>query len=148
MVEIRITRELGDFEPKFAGPFTLRQAICLLFGAVPCYFLYMYLRPYMPVDVIGFLCFIPASIAAAFGWFKPYGMKMEIFLRSIFITTFLAPAARKYCGPNRTQVLLEKVVRAEMTALDIAQAEGPKQKKRDKKKEKSHKYKRSPLAYH
>lgn len=143
MVEIRITRELGDFEPRFVGPFTLRQCICLIIGAVPCYLLYTQLRAYLPVDVIGFFCIIPAGIAAAFGWFRPYGMKMEVFLRSIFITTFLAPASRKYRGPNRIQELIAKVEAAELKAQE-AEVSGTKKKK---KKEKAAKYKRSPLAY-
>lgn len=141
MVEIRITRELGDYTPKFIGPFTLRQFICLVGAGVPCYFLYSSLRGILPVDAIGFLCMIPAAIAAAFGWFRPYGMKMEVFIRSIFITMFLAPANRKYRATNRTKKLLSKIEAAELAAQEEAQG------KAKKKKEKPVKYKRSPLAY-
>ena len=141
MVEIRITRELGDFTPKFVGPFTLRQFICLVGAGVPCYFLYSSLRGILPVDAIGFLCIIPAAIAAAFGWFRPYGMKMEIFIRSIFITMFLAPANRKYRATNRTKKLLSKIEATELAAQEEAQG------KAKKKKAKPVKYKRSPHAY-
>lgn len=141
MVEIRITRELGDFTPKFVGPFTLRQFICLVGAGVPCYFLYSSLRGILPVDAIGFLCMIPAAIAAAFGWFRPYGMKMEIFIRSIFITMFLAPANRKYRATNRTKKLLSKIEAAELAAQEEAHG------KAKKKKAKPMKYKRSSLAY-
>lgn len=146
MIEIRISRELGDFKPKFVGPLTFRQFLCVLGGAVPIYFLYTQLKGHIPVDIIGFLCIIPAAIAGAFGWFKPYGMKMEVFLSSIFITTFLAPAKRRYQAPNRTYALLAKVSAAELAAQE-ADALGGKRKMMKKKKAEPPKYKRSPLAY-
>ena len=90
MIEIRITRELSDFAPKLIGPLTGRQCLCVLCGAVPCYFMYTGLTKVLPIDVVGFFCIIPAVIALAFGWIKPYGMKMEVFLRSVFITSVLA----------------------------------------------------------
>ncbi len=144
MVEIRITRELGDFEPRFIGPLTLRQALCVVCAAVPAYLLYTQLKGLLPVDVIGFICIIPAAIAGAFGWFRPYGMKFEVFLRSIFISSVLAPAIRKYKGPNRLRTLFSTVEKAELAALEEEGAGG---KRRKKKKAKPQKYKRSPLAY-
>ena len=142
MVEIRITRELGDFTPKFIGPFTLRQCICIFLGAIPCYLFYTQLKDYLPIDAIGFLCMIPAGIAAAFGWFKPYGMKMEIYLRSVFVTMFLAPATRRYRGPNHLEALFAKIEAAEKEYQEEISG-----KKRKKKQAKPPKYKRSPLAY-
>lgn len=142
MVEIRITRELGDFAPKLVGPLTGRQVLCVLAGAIPCYLMYTKLRQYMPIDVIGFFCIIPAGIAVAFGWIRPYGMKMEVFLRSIFITSILAPANRRYRGSNRTRKLFSAIEKAELAAIEAEQGE-----KRKKKPQKQTKYKRSPLAY-
>lgn len=144
MVEIRITRELGDFAPKLVGPFTGRQCLCVVLGAIPCYLIYTQLRKYLPIDVVGFLCIIPAAVAVAFGWIRPYGMKMEAFLRSIFITSVLAPANRKYRGKNRNQMLFSKVEAAELAAIEEEQNDS---KKKKKKPEKPAKYKRSPLAY-
>ncbi len=142
MVEIRITRELGDFAPKLVGPLTGRQVLCVLAGAIPCYIMYTQLRQFLPIDVIGFFCIIPAGIAVAFGWIRPYGMKMEVFLRSIFITSILAPAIRRYRGPNRTQLLFSAIEKAELAATEAAQSG-----KHKKKSQKDTKYKRSPLAY-
>lgn len=144
MVEIRITRELSDFAPKLVGPLSGRQCLCVVCGAVPCYLMYTQLRAYLPIDVIGFFCIIPAGIAVAFGWFKPYGMKMEVFLRSIFVTSVLAPAARRYRGRNRTRSLFSTIEAAELAAIA---AETEEKEKRRTKPEKTTKYKRSPLAY-
>ncbi len=33
MIEIRITKEISDYEPKLLGPLTLRQSACVAAGA-------------------------------------------------------------------------------------------------------------------
>lgn len=101
MIEIRINREIGNFEPKFIGPFTIRQTICIGIAAPICYYIYNAAAPYMTVDLAGFLCAFPAGIAALFGWVKPYGMKMERFIKAVFINMVIAPANRKYCTVNQ-----------------------------------------------
>lgn len=146
-VEIRITRELNDFAPKLIGPLTGRQCLCILCAALPCYFMYTQLRKYMPIDVVGFFCIIPAAIAVAFGWIRPYGMKMEVYLRSVFVTTVLAPSKRKYRNPNRSEQLFAKIESAELAAIEKENEVGIKQKKKKKPVEQAEKYKRSPLAY-
>lgn len=96
MIEIRITKEISDYEPKLLGPLTLRQSACVACGAPLCYLIIRYLAPVLTTEVAMFFCFIPAGIAYAFGWARPYGMKMEEFLRSVFVNRFLAPTRRKY----------------------------------------------------
>ena len=81
MIEVRIPKELDQYEAKFVGPFTLRQTICLA-CAIPLGILIFNLaRPHIGTDVAGFTAFVPAIIAYFFGWQKPYGMKFEVFLR-------------------------------------------------------------------
>ena len=106
MIEIRMTKELGDFEPKVIGPFTMRQSICLLIGAPICYMIIRFLSPILTIDVAAFFCTIPAGIAYAFGWAKPYGMRMEKFLSSVFINRVVAPSIRKYKVKNTHEKLL------------------------------------------
>lgn len=142
-VEIRITRELSDYSPKFVGPLTARQTLCVVPAGAVIYLMYSQLRPYLPVDVIGFMCLVPAAIAWAFGWARPYGMRTEVFLRSIFITMFLAPATRKYKMTNRYSKLFKTIEEAELKALESESSSG----KRKKQKIKKQKYKRSSLAY-
>lgn len=95
-IEIKINKDVGSYEAKFIGPFTKRQDICIALAAPACWWIYFGLAPVISKDVAGFLVFIPAVLAALFGWIKPYGMPMERFLRSVFISMFLAPAHRKY----------------------------------------------------
>ena len=118
MIEIRITKELGDYEPKVVGPLTMRQTICIALGAPFCYLILRFLAPIITVDIAGFFCIIPAAVAYAFGWVKPYGMKTEKFLSSIFINRVVAPSVRRYKTKNVHEDLLKK-----LSALEKPQEE-------------------------
>lgn len=142
-IEVRITRELNDYAPRAIGPFTVRQFICLVCAGVPSYIIIAFLRQFLPFDALIILCFIPASIAWAFGWFRPYGMNFEVFLKSVFISRFVSPATRKYRGKNRIEILVERMLSEEATELENLGKKGKKKQPAQPKK----KYKRSPLAY-
>ena len=96
-----------------------------------------------------FFCFIPAGIAYAFGWARPYGMKMEQFLRSVFVNRFLAPTHRKYKCRNVHEMVIAD---AEKTWLEQEEAALPpkERKRRQAEKQKASKqkarYKVSPRA--
>lgn len=132
-MEIHINKDVGNYEAKVVGPFTLRQAGCLALAAPVCIWLYNGTSAFLPSDAAGFLTFIPALLAWLFGWKKPYGMPMEKFLKSIFVTMVLAPSNRKYKTINRHENALsfieEESLRVEKTSLHKA--------------EKKQKYKRS-----
>lgn len=149
MIEIRITKEITDYEPKLLGPLTLRQSACVAAGAPLCYLIIRYLGPLLTTEVAMFFCFIPAGIAYAFGWARPYGMKMEQFLRSVFVNRFLAPTHRKYKCRNVHEMVISD---AEKTWLEQEEAALPpkERKRRQAEKQKASKqkarYKVSPRA--
>lgn len=149
MIEIRITKEITDYEPKLLGPLTLRQSACVAAGAPLCYLIIRYLGPLLTTEVAMFFCFIPAGIAYAFGWARPYGMKMEQFLRSVFVNRFLAPSHRKYKCRNVHEMVITD---AEKTWLEQEEVALPpkERKRRQAEKQKASKqkarYKVSPRA--
>lgn len=149
MIEIRITKEITDYEPKLLGPLTLRQSACVAAGAPLCYLIIRYLGPLLTTEVAMFFCFIPAGVAYAFGWARPYGMKMEQFLRSVFVNRFLAPSHRKYKCRNVHEMVITD---AEKTWLEQEEAALPpkERKRRQAEKQKASKqkarYKVSPRA--
>lgn len=149
-VEIRITKELGDYEPKLISSFTARQTFCLAAGGILCYMIYRGLSPYVPRDVCGFLCFIPGTLACIFGWVKPYGMKPEKFLKTYLINTLLAPNHRPYRSENcheKIYRLLEKAERDEAEEqLRAEQAKRGRHRIKTKKKKKEPTYTASPLS--
>lgn len=140
-IEIKIPKEINKYEAKFIGPFTLRQTvslgICLPVGVG----LFVLLKPYVGSDLAGFFVVPPAAIGYLFGWYRPYGMKFETYLKTAFINSFVAPSKRLYKTENYYSQVLTELKKADDEEL-AAQMASSEQKKKDKKK----KYKRSKQA--
>lgn len=142
-IEIRIPKEINRYEAKFIGPFTLRQTISLVVCLPIGVGLFILTKPYIGTDLAGFLVVPPAAIGWMFGWYKPYGMKFEKYLRSVFINSFLAPRKRYYKTENYYATILKEIHKAdEQAALN----EGAGTSDKNKKRVKPQKYKRSKLA--
>lgn len=140
-IEMKIPKEINKYEAKFIGPFTLRQTVCLGICLPVGVGLFILSKPYIGSDLAGFLVVPPAAIGYLFGWYKPYGMKFEKYLKTAFINSFVAPSKRLYKTENYySQILteIEKVDEAELaTQIDSSEK---------KKKAKKPKYKRSKKA--
>lgn len=96
MIEIRINKDIGSFQPKVAGPFTGRQLCCVTIGGAAAMLIYYLTYSVLTPSTALFLAFIPAAAAVMFGWVMPLGLPMERFLKSAFVSMFLAPSTRKY----------------------------------------------------
>lgn len=103
MIEITLIKDIGSYESKVLGPLTFRQLICVALAAPIGWGLYTKLSPMLSRDLAGFFVMVPASVAYLFGWYRPYGMRFETFLRSVFVNTVLAPSHRKYRTVNRQE---------------------------------------------
>lgn len=100
MIEIRVPKEIKQYEAKLIGPLTMRQSvICAIFTPI-CVLTYHVVRSFASFDAACFAVMLPAALIALFGWVRPYGMKMEVFLRSIFINIVIAPSKRPYVTEN------------------------------------------------
>lgn len=108
MIEVRIPKELDHYEAKVIGPFTLRQMVSLACALPIGVLIFNLAKGYVGLETAGFLCLIPAGVAYLFGWAKPYGMKFEVFLRSVLISTVLAPSKRKYKTANYFKLLMSE----------------------------------------
>lgn len=152
MVEMRITKEIGNYKPRVVGPLTFRQLVCVGIAAPFCYFIYKYLSPHLTRDLAGFFCILPAAVAALFGWCHPYGMNTEQFIRSVFVNVFLAPSHRKYRTENQFALIEEKLAEEARKVIpaddeDSAEKTTVHNTSQKKKTSKKPKYKRSKLAY-
>ena len=99
MIEVEIPKDITKFESKTVGPFSTRQAVCILIAApiiLGSYFLFDSLVS----DTRLILSATLGLPILAFGWFKPYGMKLEDFLKSAFATAVLSPKNRLYQTEN------------------------------------------------
>lgn len=146
MIEIRVTNEISGYEPKIIGPFTGRQLLCVVPGAVICYFIISKLSPILTIDACIPICAIPAVIGWAIGWCEPYGMKMEKFIRAIFVTRVLAPSIRRYKTENVQEKIFRQMSMECMAERALAEQQDQK-KNKNKRQSKPKRYKLSPKAY-
>lgn len=112
-MEIYINKDIGSFRAPLIGPFTFRQTVCIVIAAPVCWGIYHYFSPLISPDAAGCLVAIPAALAWAFGWLRPFGMTTEKYLKSIYVSTILAPSIRKYKTENLYQQGLKSIAPAE-----------------------------------
>lgn len=90
-------RDIGNYEAKFIGPFTARQTICVGIGGIVSFMvsspLLSFGSDYMTILTVIIFIMLPFVL---FGWCKPYGMKMEEFIKQYYFYHILAPSIRKY----------------------------------------------------
>lgn len=143
-ISVEITKDIQEYEPKVVGPLTMRQLIVVTCATPFMYWAYTYARPVLGKDLGSMAIFFPAAIAWLIGWPRPYGMKVESFVKTAFISHVIAPSIRKYKTENYFD-------RLQKEAIKIEQKEEMKKKnsqkgKKQKTKNKKKKYKKSKLA--
>lgn len=137
-VELKVTKEVGNYESKVFFGLTLRQMLSLIVAAPVVWFLYSKLSPYLSRESLGFVCMTFGLIPCAFGFIKPYGMPTEKFLKSIFINRILAKQYRTYETVN----IFEKALKE----ADEKSKENENSSGKSAKKDKAIKYRISPEA--
>lgn len=123
MIEMEIPKDIRKYESKLIGPFSTRQTVCVVAAGVFALILgkgFTFLPTDMKYMLIGVLC-VPIL---AFGWIKPYGMKLEQFLSTAITTTLLSPKKRLYMTNN---IYMSRAKPIGMVTLN------PPKKKKDKK---------------
>lgn len=100
MIEVEMSKDIRDCEPKLLGPFTKRQVICIVislaYGA-PVFFLLGFGMDLFLRILISIILMAPAI---ACGWCDMYGMPLEKFGIHIFKTLILSPQKRLYKSKN------------------------------------------------
>lgn len=130
-IEIKITKEIGNYEPKFIGPLTARQFLVFGIAGVSAVFLYKAARTVAPQSIAGYVCLLPAGLGLLF-CSNPYGMRFEKFVQSIFVNMFLAPSHRRYRTENSVEALINS-----LTEADIAMEETAREEKKGKHRQRS-----------
>ena len=113
MIEIEISKDLKDYEPKFLGPFTTRQTICVVSIAAIMGVGYNVIKNFsdsgLQVIIPLFLCLIPILI----GWYKPNGMKFENYFVAQLYTSVFPPKKRKYRIENMYELFEKEIAKEE-----------------------------------
>lgn len=162
MITIKMPEEITKYEAKLVGPFTSRQCIVLLIFLPMGIGLFNLVNYFTGSSTTASYACIPiGGIAYLFGWLKPYGHPFEKFLKSVFVSAFIAPSKRIYRSQNYFDELTEQIDKTtpeEWLLIDAELANVPpeeieklkkeltQQKKKKKKKTKSEKYQKSKKA--
>lgn len=130
MFAIDVPKDVRKYKSKFVGPFSFRQTIGLLIGAGCGYVGYYIQKTLLGSDVDNaILTWIFAAPGLAWGFIEPYGMPLEKFLKTTFVSMFLSPADRKYKPVN---YLKKEIRKANKKAEQLEQQEKEALYKKDK----------------
>lgn len=96
MIQGEIVQNIKKYKPKFIGPFTLRQFICIAISAVFVLGIYFSLKWLLETEALLMVCVLAAMPFVACGWIEPYGVPLEKFALSLIRSKILTPQNRKY----------------------------------------------------
>lgn len=99
-IEIEIPKDITKYESKLIGPLTTRQTVCLVPGIGLGILVFNVLKPYLSQEMLIGVVMITSLPFLLCGFYKPYSMPFEKFIKSVFISMFIAPAKRKYITVN------------------------------------------------
>lgn len=102
-------KDIGNYEPKFIGPFTIRvfcfTVVGVLIGGIVGFFIYSYSLGEADTITIAVFPVIIAAAFALFGKAKPYGMKAEDYLKQTYLYRIQSPPVRAY----KTETVLDHI---------------------------------------
>ncbi len=133
MIEVEMTDDIRKYETKSIGPFTTRQAVCLIIGVV----LGAPLAILIPVDIVYKIVLFCVGAALPFicGFIKMDGAHAEVVLIRMAYKLFITPTKRKYKLENSFRKAMETMEKKEEQAR-YANMSVSQQKAYRKKKEK------------
>lgn len=102
MIKIPVPKEIRQYETKLVGPFTARQTVCLVIGALLSGGLALLLK-YGFNMAVTWEYFIPIIVICMAFTAKPYGQKFEDYALDFIIDNFISPPKRKYATENYYQ---------------------------------------------
>lgn len=98
MIEREILKDIKEYKPKFIGPLTFRQFVCLAIAAAIGFAVFTVL--YFPLNLRIEICIFGAGIftvpALLCGWVEPYDVPFEKFALKFLKTNILTPKTRPY----------------------------------------------------
>jgi len=142
MLEVPILKEIRSYETKVIGPLTFRQLVGGAVCMVGCYLSY-FIQMKLAGNFWGFLVFCGALPGFLYGWVRPYGLKFEVYLKTVFIDNVLAPKVRPYVVENPYHEFINSNENIEDDGLNenSENIETVKNTKKPKKKKVSSEYK-------
>ena len=99
-MEVKVPKEIRDYQESIFFGLSTRQFICSLLAVGVAVGLYFGLRPLIGSDEVGWMCILGAAPFAACGFFKYHGMTAEQVAWAWFKSEFLYPKKLVFKSEN------------------------------------------------
>lgn len=90
-------KDIRMYKTKSIGPFTIREAVCIILAILTCFFVYNCIMN--PLDasitVTVYGCMLISIPFIGFGWYAPCGMPLEQYLSQVLLRYLISPTNRK-----------------------------------------------------
>ena len=80
MIEVKINKEISDYQETLFFGLTMRQFVCSALSVVIALLLYILLHKVLGREMVSWICILGALPIAIAGFFKYHGMTFEKFL--------------------------------------------------------------------
>ena len=99
-MEIKINKEIRDFNESIFFGLSMRQFIFFFFAVVVAILLYFILRNFLGIETLSWLCILGAAPFALFGFVKYNGMYAEEFIIAWIKSEILTPSVLLFKPEN------------------------------------------------
>lgn len=104
-LEVKIPKEITQYEAKLVGPLTTRQTVWGVLGAVAGWGAYTVSKAFISQDMALTMCLIAALPFLLVGFVKLYEMPFEKFVIGYVKTHMLSPLKRKTAIKNQFAII-------------------------------------------
>ncbi|WP_093989896.1 PrgI family protein [Massiliimalia timonensis] len=113
-MEIKIPKEIQDYQETVFFGLSLRQFLCSLLAVLAAVGLYFVLHPVLGTQEVGWICILGAAPFAVCGFFKYHGMTAEKFVWAWIKSEILYPKKLVFKSQNLYhEMMKEKISQGE-----------------------------------
>ena len=121
-MEVKTTKDISEYYESIFWGLTLRQCVFSALAVLVAVGLYFFLRPYLGMETLSWLCIVGAAPFAAMGFVKYHGMNAEQLLATWFRTVILEPKVLIFQPKNHyydaAKPIIEKLEKEEFHEHD------------------------------
>ena len=108
-MEIKINKEIRNYNEKIYFGLTLREFICSIIACILAVILYTLLKPYLGTEVVSWICMICSVPFVFLGFVKYNGMKAENLLLAFIKSKLLIPKKLCFKPNNNYQMYINHI---------------------------------------
>lgn len=118
LLEVRINKEVRNYQESLFFGLTLRQLLCSLFAVAAALGAYFVLQPVLGTNGVSWICVLSAFPFALCGFFSYNGMTAERFLLAVFRTEVRYPKRLLFQSGNLYAEAMKESSMREVLKLD------------------------------